>query len=90
MEEFMAGGSVRTVRIKEVYQVRVTPKLKWPFKKLAVNFDSQLVFPEFALAEKFVPYYIRELVEMTLIDPKQEYEAGVIKLTVYDGVEEVK
>jgi len=27
---------------------------------------------------------------MTLLDPKQEYEAGVIKLTVYDGVEEVK
>jgi hypothetical protein len=86
----MADGSARSVRIREVFQVRVTPKLKWPFKKFAVNFDSQLVFPEFSLAEKFVPYYIRELVEMTVLDKKQEYEAGVIKLTVYDGVEEVR
>lgn len=86
----MAGGAVRTVRIKEVFQVRVTPKLKWPHNKIVVNYDSQLVFPDFKLAEKFVPYYIRELVEMTVLDPKQEYEAGVITLTVYDGVEEVR
>ena len=83
------AGPVRSVRIKEVFQVRVTPKLKWPHKNIAVHYDSQLVFPEFKLAEKFVPYYIRELIEMTILDPKQEYEAGVITLTVYDGMENV-
>ena len=76
---------VRSVRIKEVFQVRVTPKLKWPHKKIIINYDSQLVFPTFELAEKFVPYYFRELVEMGLLDLKRPYESGVIKLNVYEG-----
>ena len=76
------------VRIKEIFQVRVSPKLRWPHHKINVHYDSQLAFPTFELAEKFVPYYIRELIEMTLLDPKRPYEAGVVRLTVYDGTGE--
>ena len=78
---------IKTVKIKEVFQARITPKLKWPHDKVIVNYDSQLVFPDFSLAERFVPYYYRELIEMGMLDAKQSYESGVIKLTVFDGVE---
>jgi hypothetical protein len=79
---------VRNVKIREMFQARVSQKLKWPHHKIELHYDSQLIFPTLDLAEKFVPYYIRELAEMTLIDPKRDYDTGVLTLTVYDGVEE--
>ena len=78
------------VKLHEVYQVRVTPeldkkKLKPPYEDLVVNYDSQLVMPTLELAEKFVPYYVRELIEIGLLAIDQKYEAGVLELHVFDG-----
>jgi hypothetical protein len=81
----------REVKLHEVYQARVTPKLdakklKKPYDTdLVVNYDSQLVMPTLELAEKFVPYYVRELIEIGLLSIDQEYEAGVVELHVFDG-----
>ena len=81
----------REVRLHEVYQARVT--IQVPTKKrflrkkelIPINYDSQLVMPNMELAEKFVPYYVRELIEIGLLTMDQEYEAGVVELHVFDG-----
>lgn len=80
---------VRTVQLSEVYQARVSPEQKWPHKKIIVHFDSQLVFPTLALAEKFVPYYVRELIETGVLSINDKYEAGVIKLNVFNGTVDI-
>jgi hypothetical protein len=79
----------REAKLHEVYQARVTPKLKWPHQNIVVNYDSQLAFPTQELAEKFVPYYVRELIEIRILDINQKYEAGVLQLHVFDGAIDV-
>jgi len=68
-----------------MYQARVTPQLPWPHKKIVVNFDSQLIFPTFELAEKFVPYYVRELIQLGVLDINDKFDSGVITLNVFNG-----
>ena len=81
----------REVRLHEVYQARVTvqvPSKKGLFQPkvmIPVNYDSTLVLPTQELAEKFVPYYVRQLIEMNILDINQDYEAGVLELHVFDG-----
>jgi len=75
----------RQAKLHIVYQARVTPILKWPHRKIVVNFDSQLVFPTFELAEKFAPYYVRQLIEIGVLNINDKYEVGVIQLNVFDG-----
>ena len=85
----------REVKLHEVYQARVTVMV--PAKKkflqqgelIPVNYDSQLVMPTLELAEKFVPYYVRELIEIGLLIMDQKYEAGVVQLHVFDGTIDV-
>lgn len=85
----------REVKLHEVYQSRVTVLVKGKKRFLRneeiipVNYDSQLVMPSLELAEKFVPYYIRELIEIGLLKIDQEYEAGVVQLHVFDGTIDV-
>lgn len=85
----------REVKLHEVYQARVTvqapakKKLFQPQQFVVVNYDSQLVMPTLELAEKFVPYYVRELIEIGLLTMDQKYEAGVVELHVFDGTIDV-
>jgi len=54
-------------------------------RQVVINYDSALVMPTMDLAEKFVPYYVRELIEMGLLTMEDKYEAGVVTLNVFDG-----
>ena len=91
----------KSVKLSNVFQARVTINVKGAHRKLRevlqgkpknttpVNFDSQLVFATMDLAEKFVPYYVRELIEMQALDMNDTYEAGVITLNMFDGTIDV-
>lgn len=79
----------KSIKLTQMFQARVTPQLKWPHNKIVVNFDSQLIFPTFDLAEKFVPYYVRELIELGVLKMEDKFEAGVISLNVFDGTKDI-
>jgi len=93
--------ATRQVKLHEVYQARVTiivngrRRSLWgvirgqPKNLITINYDSLLVFPTKELAENFVPYYIRELIEMGLISIDQKYEAGHLQLQVFDGAVDI-
>lgn len=81
----------KRVQLHQVHQARVTRtfmvKDHWYSRKrqVVINYDSALVMPTMDLAEKFVPYYVRELIEMGLLTMEDKYEAGVVTLNVFDG-----
>lgn len=67
-----------------IYQLRVAPDLKWPFKKHPVYFDSGLLFVSDKDAKDYIGQYIRELIDQKLLDSKRGYEISILKLKVYN------
>jgi hypothetical protein len=94
--------ATRQVKLHEVYQARITVTLNgrrrslWgvlrgkPKNIITINYDSQLVFPTQELATNFVPYYVREVIEIGLLSIDQKYEAGVLQLHVFDGAVDIE
>ncbi len=69
---------------REMYQVRVAPKLGWFYSNKPIYFDSKLIFFQKSLATKYIAYYIRGLKEDGILKQNAKLDAWIVTLTVYD------
>ena len=69
---------------KQVIQIRVTPKLSWPFSRQPVYYDSAVLFTNPDAARKATGPYIQDLIERKILDPKKPYDVELLVLKVLD------
>lgn len=67
-----------------IYQIRVIPKLSWPFSGYPVYYDSGTLFTSEKDAKDFIVQYIQGLVTSKILNPKKAYEVAILELKVYD------
>ena len=65
------------------YQCRVSPTIRKITNKHPIHYDSTLIFPIKEMAEKYMPMFIRQLYEASILGEKQQYETAVIQLATY-------
>ncbi len=78
----MAGPPRDILETRDLFQVRVTPVLRWPFNGMPVHYDSIHVFLNTRDAELYKPSFIKALLEEGfIVEPKPARPPKVAKIT---------
>ena len=65
------------------YQCRVSPRIKKITDKHPIHYDSTLIFPVQEMAEQYMAIFIKQLYELEILLPKQEYTTKIVQLATY-------
>jgi len=72
------------IETRGLFQVRITPTLKWPFKTMPIFYDSRHVFLNTKDAEAYKPSFVEAAIEAGLIiEPNdKQKKKGIETFTV--------